>query len=216
MTTRRLKMVKQHIVRRGVTDGRVLQAMQTVQRERFIAGDLIEVAYDDRPLPIEDNQTISQPFIVALMAEAAELKPSDRVLEVGTGSGYGATVLGCIADEVWTVERHQALADQARRRLDELGFDNVHVVTGDGTLGWLGRAPYDAIVVTADAPTVPPALIEQLADRGRLIIPVGPDGGVQQLVRVRRLGDEIIEENLGSVQFVPLIGEQGWAPTSEQ
>ena len=190
--------------------------MQTVQRERFIAADLVEFAYDDRPLPIEDNQTISQPFIVALMAEAAELKPSDRVLEIGTGSGYGAAVLGCIADEVWTVERHQALADQARRRLDELGFDNVYVVTGDGTMGWLGRAPYDAIVVTADAPTVPPALIEQLADRGRLIIPVGPDGGVQQLVRVRRLGDEIIEENLGSVQFVPLIGEQGWAPTSEQ
>ena len=209
-------MVKQHIVRRGVTDERVLQAMQTVQRERFIAGDLVQFAYEDRPLPIEDNQTISQPFIVALMAEAAELKPSDRVLEVGTGSGYGAAVLGCIADEVWTVERHETLADQARRRLDELGFDNVYVVTGDGTLGWLERAPYDAIVVTADAPTVPPALIEQLADQGRLIIPVGPDGGVQRLVRVRRLGDEIVEEDLGSVQFVPLIGEQGWAPTSDR
>ncbi len=200
---------------RGVTDERVVLAMQTVQRERFIAGDLVEFAYDDRPLPIEDNQTISQPFIVALMAEAAELKPSDRVLEIGTGSGYGAAVLGCIADEVWTVERHKTLADQAHRRLEELGFDNVYVVTGDGTMGWSGRAPFDAIVVTADAPTVPPALIEQLADQGRLIIPVGPDGGVQRLMRVRRLGDEIVEENLGSVQFVPLIGEQGWRPTSD-
>jgi protein-L-isoaspartate(D-aspartate) O-methyltransferase len=209
-------MVKRHIVSRGVTDELVVQAMRTVQRERFIADDLVEFAYDDRPLPIEDNQTISQPFIVALMAEAAELKPSDRVLEVGTGSGYGAAVLGCIAGEVWTVERHGTLADQARRRLEDLGFDNVHVVTGDGTLGWLGRAPYDAIVVTADAPTVPPALIEQLADQGRLIIPVGPDRGEQRLVRVRRLGDEIVEENLGLVQFVPLIGEQGWNPTSDR
>ena len=209
-------MVKRHILSRGVTDELVVQAMRTVQRERFIADDLVEFAYDDRPLPIEDNQTISQPFIVALMAEAAELKPDSRVLEIGTGSGYGAAVLGCVAGEVWTVERHGKLADQARRRLEELGFDNVHVVTGDGTLGWLGRAPYDAIVVTADAPTVPPALIEQLADQGRLIIPVGPDGGEQRLVRVRRLGNEILEENLGRVQFVPLIGEQGWKPTPGQ
>lgn len=207
-------MVEHDIVGRGVTDERVTQAMRTVPRECFVSNELLEAAYDDRPLRIEEGQTISQPLIVATMTEAAELTPQSRVLEIGTGSGYGAAVLSCIAAEVWSIERHKSLADDARQRLDDLGYNNVHVVCGDGTLGWPDQAPYDAIVVTADAPNVPAALIDQLADGGRLIIPVGPDSGDQQLLRVRRLGMEIIEEDLGPVRFVPLIGEQGWKPTT--
>lgn len=206
-------MVERDIARRGVSDPRVLGAMRAVPRERFLADNLAEFAYQDSPLPIEEGQTISQPFIVATMAAAAQLLSDSRVLEIGTGSGYGAAVLSRIASEVWTIERHGFLADQARRRLAELGYDNVVVVHGDGTLGLPEHAPFDAIVVTAGAPVIPETLLEQLVDGGRLIIPVGPDTRGQVLLRIRRDGHDMIEESLGPVQFVPLLGEQGWAPS---
>lgn len=214
--SRRSAMVRDQIAGRGLSDERVLEAMGSVPRERFVPAELAPYAYQDRPLPIEEGQTISQPLIVAEMAAAAELTPDSRVLEVGTGSGYGAAVLGRIAAQVFTIERHEELAEQARRRLHELGYENVHVTSGDGTLGWPEHAPYDAIVVTADAPSVPPALLEQLGDGGRLIIPVGPDSDAQKLLRIRRHDDQIVEENLGGVRFVPLIGEQGWRPPPER
>jgi len=208
----RARMVRTDIARRGVADPAVLAAMGTVPRERFVPAVQAAYAYDDCPLPIGEGQTISQPYIVALMAEAAEVGPSDRVLEVGTGSGYGAAVLSRASSEVWTIERHEALAERARTTLAGLGYDNVHVVVGDGSLGWPGAAPYDAIVVTADAPSVPEALVDQLADGGRLVIPVGASPGYQTLLRVRRVGDELRRDDLGGVAFVPLIGEQGFEP----
>ena len=209
----RSRMVARDIASRGVSDQRVLDAMGVVPREAFVGAEMVEFAYEDAPLPIDAGQTISQPLIVAVMAEAAEIGPNDRVLEVGAGSGYGAAVLGRLAAEVWTIERHEALANEARRRIEELGYDNVHVVCGDGTLGWPERAPFDAIVVTAGGPAVPATLWEQLAEGGRLIIPVGPETRGQELVRVRRIDAEMVQEDLGPVRFVPLIGAQGWAAT---
>ena len=201
-------MVERDLEARGVADPAVLRAMRTVPRERFVSDHLGPVAYEDHPLRIGKGQTISQPFIVAAMAEAAELIPTSRVLEIGTGSGYGAAVLGAVAGEVWTVERHERLAADARRRLQELGCDNVHVIEGDGTLGLPDRAPFDAIVVTAGAVEVPSTLQDQLVDGGRMIVPVGR-GGHQRLLRVRRTDDEFGIEDLGAVAFVPLIGEGG-------
>lgn len=193
------------LVERGIRDPRVLDAMATVDRDHYVDESMADAAYDDRPLPIGSGQTISQPYIVALMAEAAEISSDDRVLEVGTGSGYGAAVLGCLADEVYTIERRAELADRARRRLRADGFDWVQVVIGDGTRGWAPAAPYDAIVVTASPLTIPRPLIDQLADGGRLVIPVGPRRRVQTLKRVRRRGDLLSRENLGPVRFVPLL-----------
>lgn len=203
-------MVTRDLAGRGITDEAVLEAMGAVARERFVASAMAEFAYDDSPLPIESGQTISQPFIVALMTEALELDPHDRVLEIGTGSGYAAAVLSRVAEAVWTIERHRDLADQAVERLAAEGYDNVSVLVGDGTLGWPEAAPYDAIVVTAGGPTVPQALLEQLADGGRLVIPVGGESRNQELLRVRRVGQELREEDLGPVRFVPLVGKQGW------
>lgn len=195
---------------RGITDPRVLAAMGEVRREDFVAPHRRAAAYDDRALPIEAGQTISQPYVVALMTEALELTETDRVLEVGTGSGYQAAILRCIVPRVVTIERIASLADSARARLERLGIDGVEVVAGDGTLGWPPGAPYDAIVVTAGGPSVPPALVEQLAPGGRLVMPVGRLGS-QELVRVRRRPDgSIVREDLGGVAFVPLVGEQGW------
>lgn len=208
--TARNRMVDRQIVERGVDDGAVIAAMRTVPRDCFVGDDMAEFAYDDTALPIGEGQTISQPFIVASMAAAAELQPDSRVLEVGTGSGYGAAVLGVVAGEVWTIERIATLADRARSRLGALGYDNVHVVHGDGTLGLPEQAPFDAIIVTAGGPAVPDALVEQLAAGGTLVIPVGPETRVQRLVRVRRRGDDLVEEDLGPVRFVPLVGDQGW------
>lgn len=208
-------MVANDLASRGVTDPGVLEAMSTVPRERFVPEELAEFAYQDSPLPIDVGQTISQPLIVALMAQAAEVGPSDRVLEVGAGSGYGAAVLGRIASEVWAIERHEALALQATRRMTALGYDNVHILSGDGTLGWPEEAPFDAIVVTAGGPSVPSMLFEQLVEGGRLIIPVGPETRGQQLLRVRRVRGEAVQEDLGPVRFVPLIGDQGWSPARE-
>lgn len=203
-------MVDRDIAGRGVRSARLLEAMRAVPRHRFLPPELAEFAYDDTPLPIAEGQTISQPYIVAAMTEALDLSPGDRVLEIGTGSGYAAAVLGEMADEVWSIERHQPLADSARTLLEELNYDGVHVVCGDGTLGWPERAPYDAIIVAAGGPSVPPSLLEQLADGGRLVIPVGPETRGQELIRVRRQGDEFDERNLGAVRFVPLVGEEGW------
>ena len=192
-----------------VTDPRVLDAMAAVPREEFVPVDHRGAAYDDVPLPIGHDQTISQPLVVALMTQALELQPGDRVLEVGTGSGYQAAVLRQIADHVDTVERIPALADQAAALLRELGVDRVDVHTGDGSLGWPDGAPYDAVVVTAGGPEVPAPLVEQLADGGRLVAPVGPRHS-QELVRLRRDGDRTECEDLGPVAFVPLLGEAGW------
>ena len=209
--SRRRRMVDEQLVRRGVSDPLVLDAMATVPREAFVAADLRDQAYADGPLPIAAGQTISQPYIVAVMAEALELTGDERVLEVGTGSGYAAAVLGRIAGEVYSIERHRSLAETARRQLEAVGADNVEVICADGTRGWPERAPYDAIVVAAGAPVVPEALKQQLAIGGRLVIPVGGSRTIQELVRLTRLSDtEYRREKLTDVRFVPLIGEQGW------
>ena len=207
----RRQLVEQQVKSRGVTDPAVLAALEAVPREKFLPPELAEFAYFDRALPIEMGQTISQPYIVALMTEALRLRPTDRVLEVGTGSGYAAAILGKVAREVFTIERHGELAEQAVSRLREQGFDNVRVLHGDGTLGWPEHAPYNAIVVAAGGPEVPPALLAQLAVGGRLVIPVGEAKSQQSLVRVTKTGAESFErEDLGEVRFVPLIGAGGW------
>jgi protein-L-isoaspartate(D-aspartate) O-methyltransferase len=207
----RRQMVARHLRARGVRDPGVLAAMSAIPREAFVPPDLAEVAYDDRPLPIEADQTISQPYVVAVMTEALALQPGERVLEIGTGSGYAAAVLAKIAKQVYTIERHAELAEIARARLARLGVANVEVQCGDGTLGWSEHAPFDAIVVAAGGPELPPALLDQLAIGGRLVMPVG-SGRAQELVRVTRTGDaDYRREDLGAVQFVPLIGAQGWS-----
>jgi protein-L-isoaspartate(D-aspartate) O-methyltransferase len=206
------RMVDVQIARRGVRDPRVLDAMRRVPREAFVEPGLEEFAYEDGPLPIGEGQTISQPYVVALMIEAAEVKPGERVLEVGAGSGYAAAVVGRIAGRVHAVERHPSLAASARRRLGGLGYDNIELRVGDGTLGWPEAAPFDAILVAAGGPEVPPALREQLAIGGRLVIPVGGEERRQTLLKVTRTGEtRYEEEDLGGVAFVPLVGEQGWA-----
>ncbi|MFO8175933.1 MAG: protein-L-isoaspartate(D-aspartate) O-methyltransferase [Longimicrobiales bacterium] len=221
----RRRMVAGQLAARGIRDRRLLEAMGEVPREEFVPPELVEFAYEDSPLPIDESQTISQPFIVARMIEALDLQPGDRVLEVGAGSGYAAAVLGRMAAEVFTIERHRSLADSARERCRRLGYENVHVRHGDGSLGWPEEAPFDAIVVAAGGPEVPDPLREQLAPGGRLVIPVGPTPRLQQLLRVRR-GDDGEEEldSLEAVRFVPLVGASGWegsdhpaatAPSSE-
>jgi protein-L-isoaspartate(D-aspartate) O-methyltransferase len=204
-------MVERQIQARGLNDPAVLRAMLTVPREAFVPEELQDRAYFDAALPIPDGQTISQPYIVALMATALQLKPSDRVLEIGTGSGYAAAVLSRIAQEVYTVERHASLALAARERLKALRYDNVHIGHGDGTLGWPEHAPYDAITVAASGPQVPDTLRAQLKIGGRLVMPTGSSRIEQKLVRVTRESeDEYAEENMVSVSFVPLIGREGW------
>lgn len=206
----RQAMVETQLVGRGIRDPAVLAAMRTVPREAFVPVDWMDDAYHDGPLPIAEGQTISQPYIVALMTQELQLRPHDRVLEVGTGSGYGAAVLSCIAAHLYTVERLHPLAAAARQRLRALGFHNVQVLAGNGTLGWPEHAPYDGIVVTAEGPSIPQALQAQLAIGGRLIIPVGAPKR-QHLMRVIRQSEtEFEQENLGAVRFVPLIGAQGW------
>ncbi len=203
--------------KRGIQDAAVLKAMATVPRERFVGMDLAEFAYDDSPLPIEEGQTISQPYIVALMLQAMQLMPDDTVLEIGTGSGYAAAVLSRIVKKVYTIERHQSLANIARHRLQALAYDNVEVLCGDGTLGWPEHAPFDAIVVTAGGPEIPHSLSSQLAPAGCLIIPAGPTLHQQQLLRLTRMADgSMTVEELGAVRFVPLIGEEGWQDVEQE
>jgi len=204
-------MVEKQIAERGVKIQAVLDAMRAVPREMFVPEAAVESAYEDTPLGIEEGQTISQPYVVALMAAALELSPRDRVLEIGAGSGYAAAVLSCMAAEVYAIERHAVLAELARRRMKDLGYDNVHIFQGDGTLGCPEHAPYDAIVVSAGGPSVPDALRAQLVIGGRLVIPVGATPPEQELVRVRRTGEnEYEQEDLGGVRFVPLIGLHDW------
>jgi protein-L-isoaspartate(D-aspartate) O-methyltransferase len=199
------------IEREGIRNPAVLDALRQVPREAFVPPKLRQVAYHDSALPIGREQTISQPFVVALMTAALELKSTDRVLEIGAGSGYAAAVLAVIAQEVYTVERDRELAETARERLRTQVFANVHVLHADGTRGWPEHAPYQAISVTAGGPEVPWPLREQLAIGGRLVIPVGRDLSQQQLIRVRKIAeDDYRQENLGDVRFVPLVGAAGW------
>lgn len=203
-------MVEVQLARRGVRDPLVLQAMGKVPREAFVEAGFEEFAYEDSPLPIGEGQTISQPYVVALMIEAAEVKPGERVLEVGAGSGYAAAVLARIADRVYGIERHASLVEAAQRRLSDLQYTNVELRAGDGTLGWPEAAPFDAILVSAGGPEVPQALKAQLAVGGRLIMPVGA-AGMQSLQKItRKASGEFEEQSLGAVAFVPLVGEQGW------
>lgn len=204
-------MVEDQLRPMGIGDAGVLAAMREVPREEFVPLEMRSFAYDDGPLPIGEGQTISQPFMVAYMVQVMELLRDDRVLEIGTGSGYAAAVLSRIVNEVHSIERLAGLAERARERLRELGYLNIHVHFGDGSLGLPEFAPYDAIVVTAGAPRVPRHLKEQLSIGGRLVIPVGPYPELQTLVRVRRLGeDEFQSEQLMAVRFVPLIGADAW------
>lgn len=210
-TSARERMVMRQLVNRGIIDPRVISAMRQVPRERFVPGGLEEFAYDDGPLPIGEGQTISQPYIVALMAEAAAIQPGDRVLEIGTGLGYAAAVFAQLGREVYTIERQPKLASSARARLSGLGIDNARVIEGDGTRGWPDAAPYDVILVATSGPEVPRSLRDQLRVGGRLIIPIGDEAHLQRLVRItRRSIYDFDEEDLGPVAFVPLIGAEGW------
>ena len=205
----RERMVASQLVRRGIANERVLAAFRSVPREAFVPADLAGSAYEDNPLPIGEGQTISQPYVVALMAEEARIAPDARVLEVGAGSGYAAAILGQLAKQVVSIERHASLAESARRALAGLGYRNVEVIHGDGSLGFPDHAPYDAILVAAGAPAPPGSLKQQLAEGGRLVIPVSVDSH-QDLKVITRRGDTFEEENLGAVRFVPLLGEEGW------
>jgi len=202
-------MVDTQLKRRGITDPRVLAAMAKVPRHHFVPMHLRDQAYGDYPLPIGEDQTISQPYIVALMTEAMELKGHEKVLELGAGSGFQAAVLAELADQVFTIERLPSLARAAEMALSELGYTNVHMRIADGTLGWTEEAPFDAILVTAGSPQIPPPLLEQLAMGGRLVIPVG-DSYTQTLTRVRRTPEGLKHEYLGGCRFVKLIGKHGW------
>lgn len=206
----RAHMIQDQIRRRGITDGRVLEALDQVPRERFLPPSARPWAYRDRALSIGSGQTISQPYMVAAMTEALELEGWERVLEVGTGSGYQAAILAHLARDVYTVERHEELARRAGSVLHELGLHNVHQRLGDGSLGWPEEAPFQGILVTAASPSAPPALLDQLdEDGGRLVIPVG-DPDLQELVRITRDGASYTREPLMGCRFVPLVGEQGW------
>jgi protein-L-isoaspartate(D-aspartate) O-methyltransferase len=203
----RMKMVETQIRRRGVTDQDVLNAMETVPRHEFVPDQHRNRAYIDRPLPIGYGQTISQPYIVALMTELLELKNTDRVLEIGTGSGYQAAILAEIVAEVYTVEIIEPLAIQAKERLERLGYTNLHTLHADGYYGWEEHAPYDAIIVTAAPDHIPQPLVQQLKDGAKLVIPVGPPGGYQDLWQITKEGDQVQKRSVAGVLFVPFTGD---------
>ena len=210
-TAERENMVERQLRLRGIAGRSILDAFQAVPRHEFVSPEFAHLAYGDHPLPIEAGQTISQPYIVALMIEAAKIGHGDKVLEVGAGSGYAAAVIGRIAGKVVAIERQHELVEVARERTRRLGYANVEIVEGDGTTGWLAEAPYDAILAAASGSHVPQPLIDQLAPGGRLVMPLGGPGWVQELVKVTKRDDGTLEqENLGGVRFVPLIGEEGW------
>ncbi len=205
-------MVERQLRRRGISEPDILDAFRAVPREAFISEDYAHLAYGDHPLPIEANQTISQPYIVALMVQAAAIRHGDAVLEVGAGSGYAAAVISRIAARVVAIERQHDLVEVARQRLESLGYSNVLIVEGDGTRGCPDEAPFDAILAAASGSHVPSALIAQLAPNGRIVMPLGEPGLPQELVKVSKQDDGILkQENLGGVRFVPLIGEEGWS-----
>ena len=206
------RMVRRQIMDRGIRDPLILDAFRAVPREAFVAAGYGAEAYGDHPLPIEAGQTISQPYIVALMIEAAAIAPGDRVLEVGAGSGYAAAVVSRIAGSVVGIERQPELARIARERFARLGYDNARIVEGDGSRGLPEAAPFDAILAAASGSHVPRPLVDQLAPGGRLVMPIGGPGEVQQLIKVtRQAGGGMLREELGAVRFVPLIGEEGWS-----
>ena len=204
------RMVDRQIRRRGIEDPDLLRAFREVPREEFVPVAMRDAAYHDGPIPIGEGQTISQPYIVALTLAELDLDEGDRVLDVGTGSGYAAAVMSRIVSEVYGIERHEALAEEARMRFRSLGYDNITVTVGDGSVGWPEHAPYDAIAVAAAAPSVPDPLVEQLAVGGNLVLPTG--SGRQHLVRIRRTSPDSTEEDrITAVRFVPLVGEAGWS-----
>lgn len=205
----RRKMVETQIAARGIVDERVLEAMRKIPRHLFVEEAMWDQAYNDYPLPIGERQTISQPYMVALMTEALGLRPKDRVLEIGTGSGYQTAILATLAEWVYSVERIRSLAIKARKVLDRLHIYNVSIRIGDGTQGWEKHSPYDAILVTAGSPDVPLPLKAQLADGGRLVIPVG-DRYSQELWKITKRGEEYVREDLGGCRFVDLVGAYGW------
>jgi protein-L-isoaspartate(D-aspartate) O-methyltransferase len=207
----REEMVERQLRRRGIAEPHILDAFRAVPREAFIGAGYAHLAYGDHPLPIEANQTISQPYIVALMIQAAAIKPGDTVLEVGSGSGYAAAVISRIAARVIGIESQHDLVDIARQRLSRLGYDNVEIIEGDGTKGCREHAPFDAILAAASGSHVPRPLVEQLAPGGRIVMPVGEPGWIQNLIKVTKNEDgTLVQEGLGEVRFVPLIGEEGW------
>ncbi len=208
-------MVDVDLARRDITDPSVLTAFRSTPRDAFVPDELAALAYEDAPLDIGEGQTISQPYVVAFMVQALRLCGDECVLEIGTGSGYAAAILSRLAKKVYSIECIASLAASAKARLSRLGFLNVEVACGDGSVGWPEHAPYDAIVVAAGAPKMPPALLAQLAIGGRLVIPIGPDSSLQMLMRVTREGvASCREESLTGVRFVPLVGEQGWRDPS--
>ena len=205
----RERMVRNQLIPRGITDKRVLKAMGKIQRHLFMDEALVGEAYNDHPLPIGHKQTISQPYIVALMTQALELTGNEKTLEIGTGSGYQTAVLAELSSRVYTIERIRALMERARHMLQELGYTNVLFKSYDGTLGWEEYSPYDAIIITAGAPAVPEPLLEQLAEGGRMIVPVG-DKFSQELIKITRRKDSYDKKSLGGCRFVDLIGAHGW------
>lgn len=207
------RMVKNHLIPRGISDRRVLEVMGKVHRHRFVEEALRGEAYNDHPLPIGNSQTISQPYIVALMTQALDLTGKEKTLEIGTGSGYQTAILSQLSAEVYTVERIQPLLDKARRVLEDLGYTNIYYKASDGTLGWEENAPYDAIIVTAGAPKVPEPLLEQLSEEGRVVIPVG-DRYTQELIKVTKKTGAFTRKGLGGCRFVDLVGTHGWKEAS--
>jgi len=206
---RRRRMVQEQIAARGIRDQRLLAAMSDIPRHLFMDQALWPRAYEDHPLPIGSGQTISQPYMVAVMTDALGLSGGERVLEIGTGSGYQTAILARLADWVYSIEYIAALSRRAQTVLEQLKIFNVNLMVGDGSKGWPEQAPFDAIIVTAGAPVVPQPLVGQLADGGRLVVPVG-DRGVQTLFRITRRGEELVREDLGGCRFVDLVGEYGW------
>ena len=206
----RKKMVEEQLIPRGISEKRVLESFNKVPRHEFVPKELLQSAYNDYPLPIGGGQTISQPYMVALMTESLKLKGDERILEVGTGSGYQAAILAKLSKEVYSIERFQDLADTAKKALDSLGYKNVKIKVGDGTLGWEEFAPYDGIIVTAGAPGIPESLVNQLKDNGRLVIPIGGSGFGQVMTIVEKTGHAIRTSEICGCMFVPLIGKEGW------
>jgi protein-L-isoaspartate(D-aspartate) O-methyltransferase len=212
LASEREAMVERQLRRRGITEQPILDAFRAVPREAFISDEYAHLAYADHPLPIEAGQTISQPYIVGLMIQAADIGPGDKVLEIGAGSGYAAALISRIARQVIGIERQHELVDVARQRMRRLGYDNVEIVEGDGTKGWPQTAPYDAILAAASGSHVPKPLVEQLAPGGSIVMPLGDPGCIQHLVKVGKDADGALQQSdLGAVRFVPLIGEEGWS-----